>query len=223
MTREQVFYRTEDELNEALDKAADEIRRAKGPDVIGNVAFWGLIAALVFLLGADWVFGWNLRHELVPGIDLAKPVVAAVHGYCIGSGLEIALLSDLRIGAGGTVFAMPEVQLGMIPAAAGTQTLPRNAGSSEALELLLTGRRFDAQEALRLGLLTRVVPAENLLDAAWQAASHLASLDADVVAAVKTALDSGADLPLPDALRLEAKLAARLLKQHSSVISGDEG
>ena len=70
-----------------------------------------------------------------------KPVVVAVHGYCIGSGLEIALLCDLRIAAEDTVFAMPEVRLGMIPAAGGTQTLPRNAGAASSLDVLLTGRR----------------------------------------------------------------------------------
>ena len=73
-------------------------------------------------------------------INLDKPIVVAVHGYCIGSGLEIALLGDLRLAAEDTVFAMPEVRLGMIPAAGGTQTLPRNACSSQALDLLLTGR-----------------------------------------------------------------------------------
>ena len=84
-------------------------------------------------------------------IDLDIPAVAAVHGYCIGSGLEIALLCDIRLAAEDTVFAMPEVRLGMIPAAGGTQTLPRHAGASQALDLLLTGRRFTAREALDMG------------------------------------------------------------------------
>ena len=86
---------------------------------------------------------------------LKQPVVTAVHGYCIGSGLEIALLSDLRIAAVRTVFAMPEVQLGMIAAAGGSQTLPRNGGTAAALDLLLTGRRIDAAEALAMRLITR--------------------------------------------------------------------
>ena len=102
------------------------------------------------------------------------PVVAAAHGYGIGSGLEIMLLSDLRIAAQGTIFAMPEVQLGMIPAAGGSQTLPRNCFGDRALDLLLTGRRMDAAEALALGLVTRVVPPEELEATAWQLAEELA-------------------------------------------------
>ena len=142
---------------------------------------------------------------------LSRPVVAAVHGYCIGSGVEICLLSDLRIGAAGTVFAMPEVHLGMVPAAGGTQTLPRSIGPSSALELLLTGRRFDAQEALRLGLVTRLVPQSELLAEGWRVARQLASVERNLIRAAKAAVLSGADLPLGEALRLEAKLATQAL------------
>ena len=121
-------------------------------------------------------------------LNLDKPLVAAVHGYCIGSGLEIALLCDLRIAAQDTVFAMPEVRLGMIPAAGGTQTLPRAAGPSQALDLLLTGRRFDAAEALEMALITRVSPPERLLEDGWAAAEALAFLDPGPVASLKQAL-----------------------------------
>jgi len=145
-------------------------------------------------------------------LSLTVPVVVAVHGYCIGSGVEIALLGDLRIAAHGTIFAMPEVQLGMVPAAGGSQTLPRNANPSEALELLLTGRRFDAQEALRLRLITRVVPEEELPEAARQAAQELAALDRDAVAAAKSAMARGPDLTLDDALAMESRLAIRSLQ-----------
>ena len=143
--------------------------------------------------------------------SLTRPVVVAVHGYCIGSGVEICLLGDLRIAAAGTVFAMPEVQLGMIPAAGGTQTLPRNIGPSNALELLLTGRRFDAQEALRLGLITRLVAQGDLLAEGWRVARQLASAERNLMRAAKAAVLWGADLPLSEALRLEAKLAAQAL------------
>ena len=145
-------------------------------------------------------------------LHLPIPVVAAPHGYCFGSGVEIVLLGDIRVGAVGTVFAMPEVHLGMIPAAGGTQTLPRNLGRSASLELLLTGRRFDAAEALRLGLLTRVVPEEDLPGEAWQIARYLAGLDPDLVATAKACLRDGSDVPLAEGLRLEARLATRALK-----------
>ena len=141
-------------------------------------------------------------------MDSDKPTVAAVHGYCIGSGLEIALLCDLRLAAKGTVFAMPEVRLGMIPAAGGTQTLPRNAGASQSLDLLLTGRRFTSEEALAMGLVTRLSAPESLLENGWKCAAGMADCLPQAVASVKRALREGADLPVDEGLRLEARLAA---------------
>ena len=143
-------------------------------------------------------------------LNLDQPVIAAVHGYCIGSGLEIALLCDLRIAATGTVFALPEVQLGMVPAAGGTQTLPRAVGRSRAMDLLLTGRRFQAEEALSMGLVTRLVPPESLRDEAWRLAGSLAELPVAAVAALKQLLRQGMDLGLPEALDLESRTAAKL-------------
>ena len=141
-------------------------------------------------------------------LELRQPVITAVHGYCIGSGLEIMLLSDLRIAAQGTVFAMPEVHLGMVPAAGGTQSLPRNAGTSAALDLMLTGRRFDADEALKMRLITRVEPEPLLQQTAWDLARQLAGLDAFRLAAAKVALRDGVNMPLEPALELESRLAA---------------
>ena len=129
----------------------------------------------------------------------------------MGSGVEIALLCDVRISAAGTVFALPEVDLGMIPAAGGTQTLPRNIGTSIALDLLLTGRRWDAEEALRMGLVTRVVSDDNLMSEAWRIARQLAAMKASLAAAFKECLLRGADVPLSQALPMEAAIAARAL------------
>lgn len=144
-------------------------------------------------------------------LEVPAPVVAAVHGYCIGSGIEIALLCDIRIGAEGAVFAMPEVQLGMIPAAGGTQTVPRIAGWSSAMDLLLTGRRIGSEEALSIGLLTRLAPENELLDQAWDLCRHLAALDPRLAAAAKQSMLRGADLPLAGALQTEARLAVQAL------------
>ena len=144
-------------------------------------------------------------------IGLPKPVVIAVHGYCIGSGVEIALLGDWRLAGQGTIFALPEVQLGMIPAAGGTQTLPRNVRHGQAMEILLTGRRFHAAEALAMGLVTRVVPEADLLGQAWEIAKQMTSFSTNVMAAAKTALTMAEDLPLEEALRLETRLAVSLL------------
>ena len=139
-------------------------------------------------------------------INLDKPTVAAVHGYCIGSGLEIALLCDLRLAASDTVFSMPEVRLGMIPAAGGTQTLARSAGTAQALDLLLTGRRFGAGEALAMGLVTRLSSPERLGNDARVVARQLAQTDSNSVANLKRALREGSDLSLGDALKMESRL-----------------
>lgn len=148
------------------------------------------------------------------GLDL--PVVCAVHGYCIGSGLEIALMCDVRIAARDTVFAMPEVQLGMIPAAGGSQTLPRSAGPSRSLDLLLTGRRFDAQEALALGLITRLADADEIPAAGMDLAQKLASAPRPAMAAAKRALAQGLDLNLEQGLELETRLSALIPAQTSA-------
>ena len=137
---------------------------------------------------------------------LRQPIVAAIHGYCIGSGLEMVLLSDLRLAAADTVFAMPETQLGMIPAAGGSQTLPRSSNPAAALDLLLTGRRIAAAEALDMGLITRIVPAADLLAAAWEVAAELAG-NGDAAAYIKAAVRSGLDLSLAAGLQLERRLA----------------
>lgn len=145
-------------------------------------------------------------------VNLHKPIVAAVHGYCIGSGLEIALLCDIRLAATGTVFALPEVQLGMIPAAGGTQTLPRAIGTSRAMDLLLTGRRIESDEALFTGLVTRLSSPESLMEDAWKLADELAELPSEAVVAMKQVLRQGMDLDLPKALELERRVAARLTR-----------
>ena len=95
-------------------------------------------------------------------LSIRKPLIAAIHGYAIGSGVEIACLCDIRIAAENATFSMPEVALGMVPAAGGTQTLPRAVGMSRAMDMVLTNRRLDAAEARRIGLVHEVVPLDEL-------------------------------------------------------------
>lgn len=139
--------------------------------------------------------------------ELEVPTIAAVHGYCIGSGVEIMLLCDIRMAAEDTVFAMPEVHLGMIPAAGGSQTLPRNSGESAALDLLFTGRRIGAQEALGLGQVTRMVPRDELLDTAWSLAVRISQFPVPDMKYMKQAIREGQDLSLNEGLELEWRLA----------------
>ena len=144
-------------------------------------------------------------------LSIPKPLIAAIHGYCLGSGVEIALLCDIRIASRNAVFGMPELSLGMIPAAGGTQTLPRFLGIPRALELLLTRRRVGASEALEMGLVTSVVEGEALASEVEAIAQKLLSVNQGVVRAVKEAVWRGADLPLDRALDLEARLSLRAM------------
>jgi len=138
---------------------------------------------------------------------LTVPTIAAVHGYCIGSGVEIMLLCDIRVTAEDTVFGMPEAHLGMMPAAGGSQTLPRNSGPSKALDLLLTGRGIGADEALEMRLVTRIVPNDAVQHAAWELAIGLAERSSATVRNAKQAIRQGLDLSLKDGLQLEWRLA----------------
>ena len=143
-------------------------------------------------------------------LSIPQPLIAAVHGYVLGSGIEIALCCDIRIASEDTRFGLPEVGLGIIPAAGGTQTLPRIIGRGRALEMLLTNRWLTSGEALQFGLVNRVVPKEKLLDTAVELAKKIASYDPMAVRNAKEAVLRGSDLPLTVGLDLERRLASAL-------------
>jgi enoyl-CoA hydratase/carnithine racemase len=138
-----------------------------------------------------------------------KPMVAAIHGYCLGSGVEIASVCDMRVAADNAVFGMPEVGLGLIPAAGGTQLLPRLLGPGRALEVLLSGRRFTAGDALRYGFITRAVPADVLEMTALTLLRTVIEAPSTALAAAKRAVREGLDLPLAQGLALELRLASQ--------------
>ena len=141
------------------------------------------------------------------------PTLAAVHGYVVGGGFEMALLCDLCLAADDARFAYPETGLGMIPGVGGTQTTPRLVGIGRALDLILRGRALTADEARRWGLVTRVVPGHQLVDEAMREAAIFAALDRAAVAALKEAVTRGLDLPLVRGLALERRLARRMARQ----------
>jgi enoyl-CoA hydratase/carnithine racemase len=141
---------------------------------------------------------------------LPVPTIAAVHGFTVGGGLEMLLLCDVAIAADDTRICLPETGTGMIPGVAGTQTASRRLGLGWALDLCLTGRWIDPNQALCIGLVAEVVPAARLEDRAMALAQELGAVPRQVAAIVKTAVWEGLELPLERALELERRLAQRL-------------
>lgn len=157
------------------------------------------------------------RRRLIPtswieAVDsISKPVIAAIHGFCLGGGMELALACDMRIVAKGAQLALPETALGLIPGGGGTQRLPRLIGLSRALDLLLTGDRIDAEHAYRLGIATRLAESpEAALQEAMRVAALIAGRPRTAIAYVKEAARAGMDMDLPNGLKLEKSLFALL-------------
>ncbi len=138
---------------------------------------------------------------------LELPLIAALHGFTYGAGLELALACDLRVAAEGTRLALPEVGLGYIPSAGGTQLLPRHLPAGEAARMVLTGDPIEAERALELGLVHAVVPRAELRPTAEAWVARLAAADPVALRATKRAVLHGVELPLSQGLALERRLA----------------
>jgi enoyl-CoA hydratase/carnithine racemase len=139
-------------------------------------------------------------------LSLPKPVIAAIHGFAYGAGCEMGLCCDIRIAAEDARFALPEVSLGYIPSAGGTQLLPRTVARGPALQLILSGDPIDAETAFRLGLVSRVVPRDRLRQASNELAYLLLHRPAHVLRRAKEAVTAGLDLTLAQGLELESRL-----------------
>lgn len=192
--------RDDDEVRVALLKGAGETAFCVGADLSEFLTAPSPVAARQIRFDRDV---WGLL------LNIPQPLIAVLHGYVLGSGIEMALCCDLRIASDDAQFGLPEVELGIIPAAGGTQTLPRAVGRACALEMLLTGRRINAQEALQRKLVNRVVPADRLLETARGMAEKIAARDPDIIKGIKKAVMDGMDLPLAQGLDLEKMLATR--------------
>jgi enoyl-CoA hydratase/carnithine racemase len=142
--------------------------------------------------------------------SLPTVTVAAVHGYAAGSGLEMALLCDIIVLADDAMLLLPECGLGMIPGVGGTQTLPRAVGLGRALEMVLTGARVDAREAVRIALANRVVARRQLRRSVHELAHRIAALPAEAVAGVRRCINEGIELSLSEGLALEGRIAGGL-------------
>jgi enoyl-CoA hydratase len=142
---------------------------------------------------------------------IPRPVIAAIAGFALGGGLEAALACDLRLAADNARLGVPEILLGVFPGAGGTQRLPRLIGPARAKEMLWTGRQVRADEALAMGLVDRVVPAEGYVDAALEWAASFASGAVVAMGLSKRAVDGGLDGPLSEGLDLERTLFGQVL------------
>ncbi len=177
------------EGDRAFSAGADILEFGSGPSLLDarearlNRDLWGVMSAL------------------------PMPLIAAIHGFAFGAGCEMSMYCDLRVASPDATFALPEVMLGYIPSAGGTQTVPRVTHRSEALRLVTTGAPITAEAALEAGLVHAVVPRERLLDTAREWAERIAAAPPEAVRAAKRAILEGLDLPLADGLALERRLA----------------
>jgi enoyl-CoA hydratase/carnithine racemase len=184
----------------------------------------------VFAAGADVKEFAGQSHEymmtdaarLTNALDalarIPKPVIAAVTGYALGGGCELALTADFRVSADNAKWGQPEILLGIIPGAGGTQRLPRIIGPSKAKDLIYTGRFVNADEALEIGLVDAVVPADKVYETALAMAAKFAKGPARALGAAKAAIDGGLDADLATGLRLESHLFASLFATEDRAI-----
>lgn len=212
-----VSVQMRDELWEALSAVRDD------PDI--SVAIIQGAGERAFCAGADVtefgtapsrVIARQVRWERdLWGLFLSLPqvLIAALHGYVLGAGLEMSLCCDFRVAAEDARLGVPEVALGMIPSAGGSQTVPRMAPLGKAMELLLTGEPMTAHDAYRLGVVHRVVPRDHLMTIVDALASKVMARSPAAVRWAKEAVRRGIDLPLEEGLRLEARLYSQALIQ----------
>ena len=212
--------RMRDELYQVLEAIKDD------PEIVvailkgaGEKAFCAGADLSEFLTAPSPTIARQVRWERdIWGLflSLPQPLIAALHGYVLGSGIEMALCCDIRIASENAQFGLPEVGLGIIPAAGATQTLPRTVGRANALEMLFTGRRIGADEAYEIGLVNRVVPKDKLLSTVEDMARKIASFDPMAIRYAKQAVVRGLDLPLAEGLELERRLASSLQRPRAS-------
>ena len=207
----------------ALNALCDQLMRELGEALRGFDADPAIAAIVItgnekaFAAGADikemQARTWPAVHfedfitahwEAVPTIK--KPVIAAVAGFALGGGCELAMMCDTIIAADTAKFGQPEINLGIIPGAGGTQRLTRAIGKAKAMDMVLTARMMDAAEAERAGLVSRVVPADQLIAEALKMGQKIASLSGPSVAIAKEAVNRAFEMPLAEGLRFERKL-----------------
>ncbi len=188
---------TEDDVGAVILTGAGEKAFVAGADIKELVQLGPLEARLMSRQG----------HGLLEAIEnFLKPVIAAINGFCLGGGCELALACHIRIAAESAQIGLPEVKLGLIPGYSGTQRLPRLVGKGRAIEMVLSGESIGAQEAERIGLVNRVVSREDLIPRCRKLAAAILANGPLAVRYSLEAINSGLDMPLQEATRLEASL-----------------
>ena len=214
-------------LNALNDALMDDLGRAllafDADEGIGAIVITGGDRA--FAAGADIaaMAGWSymdvykteyLTRNWEHIRRVRKPVIAAVAGFALGGGCELAMMCDIVIAADSARFGQPEIKLGVIPGAGGTQRLPRALGKAKAMDLCLTGRMMDAAEAERAGLVSRVVPAASLLEEALAVATAIASFSLPSVMMLKESVNRAYETPLSEGLLFERRAFHSLFATH---------
>lgn len=203
-------------LNDALmDELGAALLAFDADDQIGCIIITGSEKA--FAAGADiakmaeYEFDEVYRQDFITRNwetirQIRKPVIAAVNGYALGGGCELAMMCDMIIAGDGAKFGQPEVKLGILPGAGGTQRLPRAVSKSKAMDLCLTGRMMDAQEAERAGLVSRIFPAAELLTQVGTIAKTIADMPLLTTMMVKESINAAYEMPLSEGIRFERRL-----------------
>ena len=203
-------------LNDALmDELGDALAKFDADENIGCIVITGSEKA--FAAGADIgaMKDWSYMDVYKSGYisrnwerirSVRKPVIAAVAGYALGGGCELSMMCDFIIAAETAKFGQPEIKLGIIPGAGGTQRLPRAVGKAKAMDMVLTGRMMDAAEAERAGLVSRVVPADKLLDEALAAANQICEYSLPVVMAAKESVNRAYESTLNEGVLFERRM-----------------
>lgn len=200
--------------NEVIGALAEAARAFDADDNIGAIVLAG--GEKAFAAGADIsaMQGWSymdvykadyLGGEWDSLRRIRKPIIAAVSGYALGGGCELAMLCDFIIAADNARFGQPEIKLGVIPGFGGTQRLPRAVGKAKAMDMVLTARMMDAEEAERAGLVSRIVPVERLLDEAIEAATIIASMSLPSVIMAKECVNRAFESPLSETILYERR------------------
>src|SRR5260221_1239021 len=212
LTRSKVLNALNDSL---MNELGDALAAFDADEAIGAIVITGNDKA--FAAGADIgvmkdrsfrdvYMGQYITRNWERLRSIRKPVIAAVAGYALGGGCELAMMCDILIAADTAKFGQPEITLGTIPGIGGTQRLTRAVGKSKAMDLCLTGRMMDAAEAERSGLVSRVVPADKLMDEALAAAEKIASMSRPAAEMAKSAINRAFETPLTEGLNVERDL-----------------